>query len=333
MRDGRIDAARGALIIGVVVGHFLERSHGWDGGVQRLALTVLYAFHMPAFVFLTGTVAKPSRTLRKVLGLLSILVGFQIVYLVVLAATGVPLLEWYWPYWVLWFIMAMIWWQLLVPLIKRYPVTMLVLSVLVALLAGYADPHGNWFAYQRTLVFLPFFIVGCAWGGSIIDVLQRLHVAVKLALAAVFLAYAVLLFRWDPEPHWLFQNWTYGQLGESGVDGPILRGGVLIAGALGTAMLLSVVSSAQRPLVWIGRRTLPVFLFHVFPVLAFGWLLMPSLEHVPGSVLLLLGCGLGIGIAYVCAATPFVIITDGVRRFPETVLPARRARSRSTAVS
>src|SRR6185312_12261363 len=139
MRDSRIDVARGLLIIGVVVGHLWERSNGWEGGVQRLALTALYSVHMPAFVFVTGMVAKPTRSGTKVLGLVAILITFQVVFVTFLALTKHPLKEWYWPYWVLWFIMAMIWWQILTPVIARWPKTAFVLSCAVALLMGFAE--------------------------------------------------------------------------------------------------------------------------------------------------------------------------------------------------
>ncbi|MGO2780447.1 acyltransferase family protein [Glutamicibacter arilaitensis] len=53
----RLDVAKGALIILVVLGHLLEANAGWEARTTRLPLTAIYMFHMPAFVFLAGITA------------------------------------------------------------------------------------------------------------------------------------------------------------------------------------------------------------------------------------------------------------------------------------
>lgn len=316
MRDSRIDVARGLLIIGVVVGHLWERSGGWDGGVQRVALTALYAFHMPAFVFLTGMLANSRRSVEKIAGLLSVLCCFQLLYIAFLAVTGRPLEQWYWPYWVLWFILAMVWWQLLTPVIERWPRAVFVASIAAALVIGAVHLHGNWFTYQRAIVFLPFFVGGMIWGKRILEYVRARTALIRTVPVVLFLGGVIALVAWDPDPHWLFMNWTYGQLGVAVIPGILLRIAVLFVGAVGTLGFLAVLPQRSAPLSWLGKRTLPVFLFHVFGVLLYGWYLVPVLADLPGSVWLVVGlCGGGI-LAYLSATPPFSWLATAVRMAP-----------------
>ncbi|WP_281276902.1 acyltransferase family protein [Enterococcus pingfangensis] len=65
-RDYQIDNIKGLLIILVVFGHMLlasSKENNW-------LLTLIYSFHMPAFIFLNGVFSK-NVNLRKVLVLVS----------------------------------------------------------------------------------------------------------------------------------------------------------------------------------------------------------------------------------------------------------------------
>ncbi len=54
-------AKKGILITLVVLGHWLEATNYWDDGLIRYLLTAIYAFHMPAFIFLAGITSKPDK--------------------------------------------------------------------------------------------------------------------------------------------------------------------------------------------------------------------------------------------------------------------------------
>jgi hypothetical protein len=290
---------------------------------------------MAGVVFVTGLGAKPTRSGTKVLGLLSILVTFHVVFIAFLAVTAHPLREWYWPYWVLWFIMAMVWWQVLTPLIARWPKTAFVLSCAAALLIGFAEPAGNWFAYQRAAAFLPFYVAGMVWGRRLLDFVHARSLAQKCGLITAFALGVTALCLADLEPHWFFQNWTYEQLGAPASAGPILRAAVLSIGGLGTLAVLALAGLRASRLSWLGERTRPVYLFHVFAVLAYDWLMLPHIGDARGSVLLAGSLVGGVILAYFFASPPFVYAASLVRntagRLP-AVLPHRSAVDRFTDV-
>ncbi|TJY67440.1 hypothetical protein E4J89_15285 [Arthrobacter sp. CAU 1506] len=89
-RDHRIDTAKGALIVLVVLGHLLEVTNFWDAETFRLALTAIYLFHMPAFVFLAGITAKANRLPERAGGILLLLLTFQGLYWVFDTLAGTP---------------------------------------------------------------------------------------------------------------------------------------------------------------------------------------------------------------------------------------------------
>lgn len=65
VRNHRLDRAKGILIFTVVLGHLLARASPWESDVLSAPMYLIYAFHMPAFIFLAGITAKSNR-LRNV---------------------------------------------------------------------------------------------------------------------------------------------------------------------------------------------------------------------------------------------------------------------------
>ena len=164
MRNPLIDNAKGVLIFLVVLGHYLEAVGGWDNPYLGAILSIIYLFHMPAFVFLTGVTAKKDRLGERIANLAIILVVFQFAYVVLeVSSDG----EWpvglFQPFWILWFLLSLIWWTLLLPLIARVPYAFAI-SIMIAAVAGLYPWDGYQISVMRTLTFLPFFVGGrSAW--------------------------------------------------------------------------------------------------------------------------------------------------------------------------
>ncbi len=60
--------------------HWLEATNYRDDGLNLFRLTAIYAFRMPAFIFLSGITSKPDNVGRRIAGLISLLVIFQFLY-------------------------------------------------------------------------------------------------------------------------------------------------------------------------------------------------------------------------------------------------------------
>lgn len=163
-RNSLFDNVRVMLICLVVFGHAIEQMRFED----RIFLGIynfIYFFHMPLFVFCSGAFAKCDKK-RIVKKYLIPYVVFQTLYgifdVYVMKTEEFHFLE---SYYVLWYILALAVWNFVLPLFKtgenkRKQILLLLGSIIVGLLAGYADWIGKAFSLSRILVFFPFFLAG-----------------------------------------------------------------------------------------------------------------------------------------------------------------------------
>lgn len=114
-RNYQDDNIKCFLIFCVVLGHFLE----WIG--FNSLYCIIYSFHMPCFLFLTGHYAKYDR--KKIIGnIVYPYCLFQVLYLifqeVVIEKTEIKI-QFTTPYWLLWYMVAMLFYYLLIPFIEE----------------------------------------------------------------------------------------------------------------------------------------------------------------------------------------------------------------------
>jgi len=245
-RDHRLDAAKGILIGLVVLGHLLEAVASWDARTTRLPLTAIYLFHMPAFVFLAGVTAKATNLLRRLGTFAVILLAAQGLYfatvqLLDLNRSFSPLV----PFWILWFLLAMIWWFLLLPVVQRFPKASLAGSVMLAAVAGTIGWVDYTLSLSRAAVFLPFFVLGATYGKRILAAVPRLPLAVKLACGVVAVAAWLLLYKLRIEQAWLYGSTPFYRLDVADPLGIAIRVGLLFVAFIATMGFLSLVPNRQ----------------------------------------------------------------------------------------
>ncbi len=292
-----LDNLRLLLIFLVVLGHTLEQI---DGVIRTGLFEVIYTFHMPAFLFLSGYFAKfrPKKLLTRlvipylVFQLLYSLFGALILYHTPVTVRFAS------PYWIMWYLMAMVIYTLLLPLLdaleqRRFAV--LGVSALTALLAGFDSSIGYDLSLSRAVVFLPFFAAGYYAGkGDFLTAFRGrrdLRLPLTLAgLAGIALQLVYLYLRKLP------MAFFYGAMAYNLTD----RGGPLDRLALGLFalcwILLLVLHMPDReiPLLTdLGRSTMIIYLLHGFAVyLTWKYSLFRYSNAVNG--LLALGFALGL---------------------------------------
>ena len=112
-RNYRIDNVRALLIILVVVGHLTEIIHYQN---SEFVYRWIYIFHMPGFALLSGLCwsgVKDGRVWKK---LIYPYVIFQTLYLIFqyVVLNGDFILQYTTPYWLMWYLLALIQWGMLV---------------------------------------------------------------------------------------------------------------------------------------------------------------------------------------------------------------------------
>ncbi len=162
-RDPFFDNAKLLLVMLVVIGH------AWtllpDTPTASPTYFALYAFHVPAFVLVTGYLSRGfTFTRRNLHKLVTTLVVPYLVFETLLAlfrttvggeTLGSTLyLD---PHWPMWYLAVLFTWRLLTPLLKRirHP---LPVAVVVSLLGGLYG--GDTLDLARAMGLLPFFVAG-----------------------------------------------------------------------------------------------------------------------------------------------------------------------------
>ncbi len=293
MRESRMDNIRFVLIFFVALGHFFEVS---QSGVLKDATEFIYSFHMPVFVFVSGYFAKfnPKRIVRTYFYcgiLMQILYFFFQKYYIY--NNGMKL-SFSTPYYTLWYLFAMAFYTMIVPLIDTESigrkVAIVAVCFAIAMIAGTDPGIGYPFASGRFFAFLPFFVLGfyCRKSG-LTEKISGLRLPARI-LGGVLLsaAVAVLELYIIKSPGIKFIDMTYCFHYDQTVMGWKARAILLAGGLLWVALFLVATPNKRIPLISnIGANTLPIYIFHGFVVrilLKCGLLRLSVGTYVPVAV-------------------------------------------------
>lgn len=294
------DNARFALIVLVVVGHFISTVRT-DTSLGFALYAYVYIFHMPAMIFLSGIFAKPEVSPRAITSTVRLIIvwltweGIWVILRGVVEGRGLGKGFLVSPSWTLWFLVSLATMRILLPYIARmrHP---LIFSIALALLGPVLPAIGVNFSAARTLAFLPFFVVAwtirergwlsgdwfmkpaagtraLAWGG--LGLVGLLFAVVPLLTSANSFKEFWRIDKWVTHRDsyaWLFENAPIGswQPVAGGVTGWI---NVALSGVLVSILFLAVTAGIILALliivprgesiitVW-GARTLYVYLLH-----------------------------------------------------------------------
>ncbi|WP_023588705.1 acyltransferase family protein [Streptomyces thermolilacinus] len=273
-RDPFFDNAKYLAIVLVAVGHAWEPVMEGSRATRALYMLV-YAFHMPAFVIISGYFSRsfagrPEQLRRLVGGVLVPYLAFEVAYTLYRRwAEDAPqqafsLTD---PFYLTWFLLALFVWRLSAPLWRalRYP---LPVAVTVAALASLTPRIAADLDLQRVLQFLPFFVLGLSLREEHFRMVRARAVrlaAVPVAVAAVVGAYAVA-------PHvrmgWFYRNTSAQELEYAWWAGPLAT---VVLGAVAlvlTAAFLAWVPSRRTWFTVLGAGSICGYLLHGFAVKA-----------------------------------------------------------------
>jgi fucose 4-O-acetylase-like acetyltransferase len=267
-RDPWLDNAKMTLVTLVVIGH------SWTllspNVVNDQLYDFLYAWHVPAFVFVTGylsrgfawnrdrlwqlfrTVVVPYVLFECLLALFRIYVGGE--KLEDLFAD---------PHWPMWYLSALFFWRLLTPVFRPLWGGVAI-AVVISLVAGLRA--GDTLDMARVLGLLPFFVMGLKATPERLELLRtrRVQVAAALTLVAIFFL-AMGTDRWA-STEWLYYRSQYGELEASDTRAFLTRAVLLLVGTLGAWSFLALVPRINGWFTRMGAWTLVVYLFHGFVV-------------------------------------------------------------------
>ncbi|GAA2257272.1 membrane protein [Streptomyces ruber] len=251
-RDAFFDNAKYLAIVLVAMGHVWQPLTGDSRAAETLYM-VVYTFHMPAFVIISGYFSRgfdmrPDRLRRLVTGVAVPYVVFEVAYSLFKRwgdgdpAHPISLLD---PWYLTWFLVALFAWRLTTPLWKvvRWP---LPLALGIAVLASVSPDIGDDLDLQRILQFLPFFVIGLLMKPEHFRLMRRREVRV---LSVPVLAAALAVAYWaGPRMN---SAWFYHRDSAQELGAPWWAGIVMTLALFGCSMVLTACFFAWVP----GRRT------------------------------------------------------------------------------
>ena len=280
-RSPWVDVAKGMAIVLVVLYHAAyfpgAIGLGWRWSLVSGSLT---AFRMPLFFFTAGLFAwkileGPLGALlrRRVAWLVWVYVVWSLIWVVVF-----KIVPWFqgpqngptwrefsmilvWPNGSTWFTYALAVFFVAAWAMRRWPiwVQLATAAALSCLFGSRLVESGN-DAIEKMGAYFIFFLIAARFGRSLRQLAGSARWGHVLALAGVFLATLVV--------------------GRT-VGGPQVPGLLLVQGLVAVPLGVStaVVLSKLRPFAWLsylGRRTLPIYLLHFYPILIFTTIVAPD---------------------------------------------------------
>ena len=285
----------------------------------------IYLFHMPLFVFVSGFFAKSiikngRLRVEKIFSIVMLAMLFQL-SLIAIQQHDEPLSTTLLTFEAApWYLISLTYWYLLTPLFSQMrPSAAILISVIAALGINCFEPVGDFLAISRTVVFMPFFLLGyyCT---------KQNFLRIKNAkwLPAAGIASIVVLVLWmllgDP-----LASYNYISHGDTAYRGPSIEGmGMrVVTYALAIVISLGVIFITPRRktfLATVGERTLQIYILHrlIRPFISeFGFFDMPVLSEPALGILIIFV--VSIAITLICSIRiikkPFDLILNAKWEF------------------
>ena len=268
-REPLMDNVKAALILLVVIGHFIS-ANKQNPFVMRWLYTVVYLFHMPLFVLVSGYFAKSvyqngRYRYKRILSTLLAYLFFQLIYAITFAAFGrfnMGDMLLFTQTDAQWYLMALMMWYLCLPFFQRIkPAIALPATVVLALLSGYVT-NTYFLSLTRVVNFLPYFLAGyylSLYGKNIMSWLNNKWVRILSAICACAVAVGVGLYlRYVGSIPYLYRDISYANATD--ILTRVFNGACAVALGLG---FFAVCPRRKMLITYLGARTMQVYVYHI----------------------------------------------------------------------
>jgi len=313
-----MDNLKAVLIILVVFGHALELIF-WRH--ISPVYFFIYIFHMPLFAFCSGYMASynPKKILTRLIGSYVI---FQFLYVLfdrmVLEREG-SLLLFTTPYWIMWYLLAMILWMLHLPLLDAVTNTkgrmalVICLTFALGIAAGFDNTLGYYMSLSRVIYFFPFFTLGfCAkkamTGQTFQTVSRKWYVAGASAALTILIVFCLYEYREIIDVRWFWGVVSYERLAHTGYT-YITRILLYLSAIVVSLFLMAIVPRRKTSFSSIGQRTMPSFLLHGFVILLLRHYAVTHDYRLAGE-------NIGLSYAFLFVISLAMVLVFSALRFP-----------------
>ena len=287
-RDEQLDGIRGFLIFLVVLGHLLEiaiKNGCGESGLVYHVYFLIYTFHMPVMIFLSGYFSKKDTAPEKLVRTLLVpYILFNFIFWLWYSRKPDTLLV---SRLAMWYMLSLFFWRLLIRPVAsiRYAwIFVLVLSLYIGIL----ESDGDFLNMKRLLSFFPYFVSGYLLSSSQLDQIRGTSKIVSCLMVLALVFAAKLMIGKGIPAEFLMMKESYGHYWLSDKNGMIFRLGCLMMGYAFTGCLISLFPRKTRLFSWMGKRTVTIYFFHVF-VIKLAEMMVKKTGYVFHNELLVLG--------------------------------------------
>ena len=264
-RDYSFDNMKVLLITLVVFGHALEEF----GTTGKLGLirAVIYSFHMPLFIFISG-------------------------YFSITQGTAINKINFFKPIYVFWYLLSLFFWRVTVKYFDRVK-AIVILAFIVGIYCGCIGEAERFFSISRTVSFFPYFILGYKFKKESIEKIRKIPKIYSLVLLIVAFAVTVYLNIRGIMPvkmYELIQSYSATKL--DNIHGMILRGTIYIIATIIIFALVNLMPDKEFPVTIYGQRTLCIYVLSSFVIIPIHRLMTNAgitIEEMPLQIIVALG--------------------------------------------
>ena len=269
-RNPYYDNVKGILIILVVFCHVIQKYIHNGFSYLYIPFFIIYTFHMPLFVFLSGYFSKDAKKAQAKAFERFLLpyIVWSFVYFIVISLT-------HWksdfnfaiPWFTYWYFVSLFTLCLFLPVMLKIRLNVFIFFVLM-FAAGFYQDYGWAFSLSRTICFAPFFLMGYYCKSSALDKIRRYRIFVLIVTIAVFMALLVLCLsdavrfftRIIERSMWMAEPYQASRA--LGYLGPIYRGIIIIGALVFGSCIFAFAPKKKTLLSKIGKNTVVIFVFH-----------------------------------------------------------------------
>ena len=289
-RDYSFDNMKVLLITLVVFGHALEEF----GTTGKLGLirAVIYSFHMPLFIFISGYFSKSDAKPEKLLKTTVIpFIIFNTIWMFT-QGTAINKINFFKPIYVFWYLLSLFFWRVTVKYFDRVK-GIVRLAFIVGIYCGCIGEAERFFSISRTVSFFPYFILGYKFKKESIEKIRKVPKIYSLALIIAAFAVTVFLNISETMPVKMYELiQSYKATNLDNLHGMILRGTIYIIATIIIFALVNLMPDKEFPVTIYGQRTLCIYVLSSFVIIPIHRLMTNvgiTIEEMPLQIIVALG--------------------------------------------